>query len=149
MLLIYLLISIIAGVTVVFGRIINSNLAEKIGTFQATLINYIVGLFFSSLFFLISSETMAISFTNLKTVPFWAYFGGLSGVAVIVLSNYITPKISSFYLTLLMFIGQLFLGVIIDYVVLTDLSIGKLIGGFFVLIGLVYNLWIDKKQKNV
>jgi transporter family-2 protein len=136
-----------AGVTIVIGRIINSNLAEKIGTFQGALINSIVGLSFSFLFLFISSETFDISYATIQTVPLWAYFGGLVGVVVIVLSNYLTPKVSSFYLTLLIFIGQLFLGIIIDYFALSNLSIGKLIGGLFVLIGLAYNLWIDKKKK--
>lgn len=147
MLFAYLLISIIAGVTVVIGRIINSNLAAKIGTFQGTLINYIVGLSVSFLFLFLSNEKITITYTNMKSIPLWAYLGGLAGVIVIVLSNYLTPKISSFYFTLLVFIGQLFIGVIIDYFTFHDLSIGKLIGGLFVLIGLTYNLWIDKKQK--
>jgi len=147
MLLVYLLISIIAGVTVVVGRIINSILADKIGTFQGTLINYLVGLSFSILFLFISNEKFSISYINMKAIPLWAYFGGLSGVVVIVLCNYITPKISSFYLTLLIFIGQLFIGIIIDYFTFHDLSIGKLIGGLFVLLGLTYNLWLDKTPK--
>ena len=146
MLLIYLVISTIAGVTVVIGRIINSNLATKIGTFQGTFINYIVGLSVSFLFLFLSNEKTTISFTNMKGIPLWAYLGGLAGVIIIVLSNYLTPKISSFYFTLLVFIGQLFIGIIIDYFTFHDLSIGKLIGGLFVLIGLTYNLWIDKKQ---
>jgi len=147
MLLVYLLISVLAGVTVVFGRIINSNLAEKIGTFQGTVINYIVGLSFSFLFLWISNETITISYASMKTIPIWAYFGGIVGVMIILLSNYVTPKISLFYSTLFMFIGQLFLGIMIDYFVVHNMSIGKLIGGLLVLIGLTYNLSIDKKQE--
>ena len=146
MLLAYLLISVMAGVTIVVGRIVNSTLAEKIGTFQGTLINYIVGLSFSILFLFLSNEKTTISYANINAIPLWAYLGGLLGVIVIILSNYLTPKISSFYFTLLIFIGQLFIGIIIDYFAFHDLSIGKLIGGLFVLIGLTYNLWIDKKQ---
>ncbi|MHB8132050.1 MAG: DMT family transporter [Mobilitalea sp.] len=147
MLLVYLLLSIITGVTVVIGRIINANLAEKIGTFQGTLINFIVGLSFSFLFLFISNESIAVFSENYKLIPSWAYFGGLIGVVVVILSNYITPRISAFYSTLLMFIGQLFFGIVIDYIMLHEMSIGKIIGGLFVLIGLGYNLWLDKKQK--
>lgn len=141
----YILISILAGVSVVIARIINSNLAEKIGIFQGTLFNYITGLIFSSVFLLFSSETMEISKITSGSIPWWAYLGGLVGVAVVVLSSYITPKISAFYLTLLMFIGQLFVGIVIDYFTLNKLSIGKLTGGLLVLAGLSYNLFIDKK----
>jgi len=146
MLLIAILLSALAGITVVFGRIINSNLAEKIGTFPGTLINYIVGLSFSFLFLLISNETITISTSNMKTIPIWAYFGGVVGVVIVVLSNYITPKISAFYSTLLMFIGQLFSGIIIEFFTSHDMSMGKIVGGLLVLIGLTYNLVIDKKQ---
>lgn len=147
MLLVYLLLSVLAGVTVVFGRIINSNLAEKIGTFQGTLINYIVGLSLSFLLLKICNETITISYANMGTIPIWAYFGGAVGVALVVLSNYITPRLSAFYSTLFMFIGQLFSGILIEYFTTHDVSKGKLIGGLLVLIGLTYNLVIDKKQE--
>ena len=147
MLFVYLLLAIFTGITVVIGRIINANLAEKIGTLQGTLINFIVGLSISFLFLIISNETINYFYENLKSVPLWAYFGGLLGVVIVILSNYITPKISLFYSTLLMFLGQLIFGIIIDFFVIQDMSIGKIIGGFFVLIGLSYNLWIDKNQK--
>lgn len=147
MLFIYMIISILAGVSIVVARIINSNLAERIGIFQGTLFNYIVGLIFSFIFLLLSNESINIFSTKMKSIPLWAYLGGLVGVLVIVLSSYITPKISAFYLTLLIFIGQLFVGISIDYFTLSKLSIGKIIGGFLVLIGLTYNLLIDEKQK--
>lgn len=143
----YILISILAGVSVVVARVINSNLAEKIGIFQGTLFNYITGLISSSIFLLFSSETIHISKLN-SSIPWWVYSGGLVGVIVVVLSSYITPKISAFYLTLLMFIGQLFVGIVIDYFTLNKLSMGKLAGGLLVLAGLSYNLFIDKKLLN-
>lgn len=141
----YIFISILAGVSIVISRIINSNLAEKIGIFQSTFFNYIVGLFFSLIFLLISKEYLFISNMKLQSIPLWAYLGGLAGVFVVTLSSYVTPKISAFYLTLLIFIGQLFAGILIDYLTLKQLSIGKIIGGLLVLTGLTYNLLIDKK----
>ncbi|MDF2540496.1 MAG: putative rane protein [Herbinix sp.] len=149
MLFFYLLLSIIAGATVVAARMINSNLAGKIGTFQGTLINYVTGLIFSILFLWISKEQFSLFSNSNSQVPLWAYFGGLVGVAVVVLSNYLTPRISSFTITLLIFIGQLFAGIIIDYIVLQEFSIGKLIGGILVLTGLAYNLRIDKKEVSI
>jgi transporter family-2 protein len=148
MLYIYFFISILAGVSIVVARIINSNLAEKIGIFQGTFFNYITGLLFSFIFLLLSSESPKISNINLTSIPLWAYLGGLTGVLVIVLSNYVTPKISAFYFTLLIFIGQLLVGIVIDYLTLNMLSMGKVIGGLFVLIGLTFNLLMDKRKKN-
>lgn len=141
----YIFISILAGVSIVVARIINSNLAERIGIFQGTFFNYVVGLIFSAIFLFISSETLNLSILKTNALPIWAYLGGMVGVVVVVLSSYITPKISAFYLTLLMFIGQLFVGIIIDYFTINKLSVGKIIGGCLVLAGLTYNLIIDRK----
>jgi transporter family-2 protein len=142
----YILIAIITGVIIVVTRIINYLLAKEIGNFQGTLVNYITGLLFSFIFLLLSGELSSIAYLDLKAVPFWAYLGGAAGVIAIVLSSYITPRMSAFYLTLFIFIGQLFVGIIIDYFTLKELSLGKIAGGLLVLFGLSYNLLLDKKQ---
>ncbi len=144
--MIYALFAIGAGVSIVISRIINSNLADKIGVFQGTFFNYVTGLLFSGMFLFLSIETFNISSQILITVPFWAYLGGLVGVAVVAMSNIVTPKVSTFYLTLIIFIGQLLAGIIIDYYTLSLISKGKIIGGLLVVAGLTYNLAIDKKQ---
>ncbi|QUH19233.1 DMT family transporter [Alkaliphilus sp. B6464] len=144
--MIYALFAIGAGVSIVVARIINSNLADKIGVFQGTFFNYVIGLLFSSIFLFLSTETFNISSQILITVPFWAYLGGLVGVVVVAMSNIVTPKVSTFYLTLIIFIGQLLAGIIIDYYTLSLISKGKIIGGLLVIVGLTYNLTIDKKQ---
>lgn len=146
--MLYIFVSILAGVSIVVARIINSNLARKIGIFQGTFFNYIIGLLFSTIFLIFSNEISSISNIIFYSIPLWAYLGGLAGVLVIVLSNYIIPKISAFYLTLLIFIGQLLAGIIIDYLISNKVSIGKIIGGILVLIGLTYNLIIDKGLEN-
>ncbi|WP_251859641.1 DMT family transporter [Clostridium sp. Marseille-Q2269] len=146
--MLYLFISILAGAFIIIGRIINSNLAEKIGIFQGTFFNYIIGLLFSFIFLFLSNERLSITYTTMKSIPLWTYLGGLIGVLVIILSSYITPKMSSFYLTLIIFIGQLFTGIILDYFTINKLSIGNIIGGILVLIGLTYNLLIDKTKKS-
>ncbi|MDA2758901.1 DMT family transporter [Bacillus cereus group sp. Bc005] len=147
--MLYVMIAILAGVSIVVARIINANLAAKIGNWEGTFFNYITGLFFSILFLIFSSDSMYIPMHTLQSIPIAVYLGGLVGVIVISLSNYITPKISAFYLTLLIFIGQLFAGTIIDFFLTNELSTGKIIGGVFVLIGLTYNLLVDRPLKTV
>ena len=144
--LLYILISLLAGVSIVIARIINSNLATKIGILSGTFFNYVTGLFFSIIFLFLSKETSNLYFYGLNSVPLWAYLGGLIGVIVVSLSNYVTPKISAFYLTLIIFIGQLFAGIVIDYYTLNIISKGKIIGGILVIVGLTYNLILDKNN---
>ncbi|KFN02543.1 DMT family transporter [Bacillus clarus] len=147
--MLYICIAILVGVSIVVARIINANLATKIGIWEGTFYNYITGLFFSTLFLIFSTDSLYISSYTLQSIPFAVYLGGLVGVIVIALSNYITPKISAFYLTLLIFIGQLFMGTVIDFFMSNELSPGKIIGGVLVLLGLTYNLLIDRPYKSV
>lgn len=139
-----LLISVAAGASIVVARNINSELANKLGVLQGTLINYVVGLIFAILFFLLSGELSKVSLNIAKPLPLWAYLGGFVGVMVVSLSNLVTPKISAFYLTLIIFIGQMFAGIIIDYFIGSNVSPGKIIGSILVVLGLIYNLKLDK-----
>ena len=142
--LIYILVAILSGVSIVVSRIINSRLGDEIGVFQSTFYNFLTGLLFSMIILFFSSENMNISSEVLSSTPIIAYLGGLIGVISITLSNYVAPKISAFYMALLIFIGQLFTGIIIVYFTLGQLSIVKVFGGIFLCIGLAYNLYLDK-----
>lgn len=144
--MIYIIIAMLSGVSIVLSRLINANLAERIGLFQSTFYNFLTGLMFSTIIFLFINESYDLSSLSNFTVPFYAYFGGLIGVFSITLSNYTAPKISAFYMTLLIFIGQIVTGIIIDYFLLNELSMGKIVGSIFVTIGLSYNLYIDSKS---
>ncbi|MFC6347366.1 DMT family transporter [Vagococcus carniphilus] len=146
MILFYFLMAVLAGISIVVARIINANLANRIGLFQGTVFNYLTGVLFSLIFLLFSKEMLSLGNIDWKSIPIWAYLGGIVSVAVVVLSSYVTPKISVFYQTLFVFIGQLFVGIIVDFVVLNQLSIGKVIGGILVLVGLTLNLVLDTKS---
>lgn len=141
--MIYVVLAFLAGVTIVVNRIINANLADKVGLLQGTFFNYLTGLVTAIVVLLISNEVILL--TGAK-VPWWAYLGGAVGVLVVGLSSYMNSKTSAFYLTLFMFIGQLFVGVVIDYMRSGVVSIGQIIGGILVLAGLTYNLRVDKKS---
>jgi transporter family-2 protein len=144
--MLYIIIAIVTGGLVTLSRLVNSNLSDEIGIFQSTFYNYLIGLIASFVVLIFSNDSILTFSTTLSQVPIWAFTGGLIGVLVVALSSYVTPKISVFYLTILTFIGQLFTGIIMDYYTLNILSIGKLIGGFFVLSGLIINVLIDKKD---
>ena len=142
---IYILLAILAGVSVVISRIFNSKIADEIGTLQGTYINYFTGLIASIIFFILSKEYINIEMSHYLDIPIYAYLGGVIGILVVLLSNYTTPKVSSFYLSLLVFLGQLVLSILIDYYSYSTISIGKILGGVLIFLGLSYNLIIDKK----
>ncbi|MCT4661896.1 MAG: DMT family transporter [Tissierellales bacterium] len=144
MILFAIIVSLLAGVFIVLSRILGATLSMHTGLIQGSFIHYSMGLLTSILFFIFSIPSIGNIKSELPLVPIWAYFGGAAGIFVVLLSNYITHKISAFYLTLLIFIGQIFSGSLIDYFTLNEFSIGKIIGGLLVLFGLTYNLWIDR-----
>lgn len=144
----YITLAILAGVSIVLSRIVNYVLADKIGFFQGTFFNYLTGALGSFVLLLISGDTLKLFALPSYQGSWWAYLGGAVGVGVISLSSFLSSKISAFYLTLLLFVGQLFAGMALDYAVNGDFSMNKVIGGLLVVVGLSYNLWIDSKNES-
>lgn len=141
-----ILFAILTGVCIVVTRMINASLADKIGMLQGTFFNYMIGLICTCLLLPLETSTKNGFFSLFSTIPWWAYSGGLIGVIVILLSNYITPKISALYLTILIFISQLLVGILLDSILTKQIPIGDIIGGSLVFIGFIYNILIDQKN---
>lgn len=137
----YILISIASGGIVVLSRILNTVLTDSIGLVESSFFNYLTGFISSVVLFFIMKET--IQFSNFSNTPIWAYLGGLIGVIIVILSSVVTPKMSVFYISLIIFIGQLFTGIIIDCLTLKTIPFNKIIGGLLVVGGLLYNIRID------
>ncbi|WP_315117834.1 DMT family transporter [uncultured Clostridium sp.] len=144
--MISIIIAFITGALVILSMVINSSLGKKIGVLQGTFINYIVGLIGIFVVLLIKYGGIGIPFNHLQSVPLWAYLGGAIGVIVVATSNIIIPNIPTIYSTLLIFIGQLGTGIVIDYLTMNMVSKGKILGSILILLGLLYNFYIDKKE---
>ncbi|MBU3144274.1 DMT family transporter [Clostridium sp. CF012] len=144
--MLYIILAVFCGCITIISMIINSHLAKKIGTLQGTLINYIVGLSTTILLMIIVKSNFNLPYSSFTKIPWWALLGGLLGVVVVASSNIVLPKIPTIYTTLLIFIGQLFTGILIDYFRVGFISKGKIIGGLLILLGLLYNSNVDKKE---
>ena len=137
----FILISIASGAIVVISRILNTRLSEKVGLMGSTFFNYFTGLLSALILFAIVRDKITLS--AFHSIPFWAYLGGVLGIAIVISSSVVTPKMSTFYITLIIFIGQLFTGIIIDYITLKTIPFAKIVGGLLVVFGLAYNLHVD------
>lgn len=146
--MLYIIAAIVSGIAIVIARIVNFKLADKIGIAQGTFFNNLIGLIFSILVFFISGNIFTFDNISFPNGNILIYLGGFLGVIVVSLSSYMTPKLSAFYFTLFVFIGQLFTAIFIDYLTLDIFSIGKTVGGILVLFGLIYNLKIDSAYSN-
>lgn len=134
--IIALLLTFLSGVTRVASRMVNAELAKEIGVIGSTFYNYVIGLACSLavLYFVNEPDSLFLVFSG--KIPLWAHFGGLVGVVFILLSNAITPKISALQMTLLIFVGQVGSGLILDGLQGQALSTGKIAGAIFILAGL-------------
>jgi transporter family-2 protein len=139
-------ISFIAGVNIVISRTLNAKLAECTSIRTSTFYNYLVGLLVAIPVCFIFGKNEEV-FANFVISPkVYIYFGGIIGVCVVLLSNITVTKISAFYLSLFLFIGQVFSGILIDMVISQTFSPRNLVGGIFVAAGLCINLLLDRKN---
>lgn len=129
-------LAILTGVNIVVARFLNAGSAQRSTLSMSTLLNYVTGLVTSLVALWLSGEVLGLAAG--ESAPFYPlmYLGGAFGVAAVLLSNYLTPRLPAFLLTLLIFVAQLLTGLVLDYVLLGDFSLGKLLGGVFVLLGL-------------
>ena len=137
------LLSLLAGVTVLLSRLINGRLSRASSVSTATFSNYAAGLLGSLLLlpFLGLPETIP------QNIPFTAFLGGAVGTAVVIISNHIVGRISSFYMTLALFVGQVVAGLLLDMLLIGSFPTRTALGGLLVLLGLTVSLLQDRARK--
>ncbi len=138
-------VSLIAGGVLLLSRTVNARLAERTSLSVSTFFNYFVG-FLCALpvaFVLGAGEAgLAAPFSP----HIWMYLGGGVGVCVVLLLNFTVTRVSAFGLSLFLFIGQVFAGLLIDVLFLDAFSPRLLWGGVLVAAGLVANVMIERKE---
>jgi len=144
--LIPVILSVLTGVSIVVSRSINAQLAAKTDVLSSTWYNYAAGLIVSALILVVASNVGDVPFRMAVSLKSWIYLGGVIGVCVVALSNVVTPKMPAFHLSLILFAGQMFTGVVLDSIISQKFAASSLIGGLFVTIGLALNAWLDSKS---
>jgi transporter family-2 protein len=139
------MVSFAAGVCIVISRTLNAKLSGLTSVWISTFYNYLFGLIMAVFVFFILGRNELNGIKLIISPDFYIYFGGMLGVCVVFLSNITVAKISAFYLTLLIFVAQVFSGVIIDIIISREFSSRNLIGGVLVALGLCVNLMLDNK----
>lgn len=136
------LVSLLAGVAVLFSRLINSRLAKETGIRTSAWCNYLVGLLGALLLLSFTKSSLTWSFA--LSGPYYLYLGGALGAVIVLLSNHIVGKISSLYMSLSIFIGQVSASLLLDMLLTKSFPSQTAVGGLFVLGGLVINLMQDR-----
>lgn len=143
--MIYSLLALLSGGTVATSILLNARLGAVKGLYKGVYVNYLMGLMVSLPIALIING-LNLPQIELNWTLMLALSGGVIGFVCVMLNSHITPKIGILYITILLFIGQLGTGVLIDIVREGSASIGKIVGGVLIVAGLVYLLRLEKTK---
>jgi transporter family-2 protein len=140
-----IIISFLTGITIVFSRTVNGKLAVETNVRISTWFNYLTGTVVSIIVFAIITMTgnaeAPLTFAPNPLI----YTGGIVGMCAVFITNICVSKISSFYMTLLLFAGQIFTGIGIDVILSQAFSIRNLVGGIIITIGLALDMIVNKR----
>ncbi|MCL2707987.1 MAG: DMT family transporter [Defluviitaleaceae bacterium] len=138
--------SVAAGACVAVSRLYNAKLASLTSVKNSSFFNYLTGLALAlPVFILLGKNETPLAEINLTFADGYVFLGGVIGVATIMLSNATVMKISAFYYTLLLFVGQVSAGMLIDLILAKKFSTGILAGGLLVASGMCLNLLFDRR----
>jgi bacterial/archaeal transporter family-2 protein len=138
--------AIFSGITIVMARMLGARLAQQCGASYSSLMNYITGLTGSLIAFLVMGAAAKTAFPA-PAGSVTIYLGGALGLVSVYILNNITHRLPATQMTLLIFVGQLFSGILLDYFATHKYSMGTLAGGLLVLAGLAVNIWGDRKSR--
>jgi len=140
--------ALLAGMLPAFSFILNAQLAGRIGILRSTRANYVTGLATTTVIAVLvglSGFTSGVGamggFVDAvkEAGPVLALGGGLMGVIMVGMANYVFPRLPALYATLLMFSGQALAGVALDWAARGALDIRTILGTLIVLLGLGLN----------
>jgi len=106
----YILIALLNGVLIALARSLNGRLAVSRGAFYSSWINHLVGFSVLSLILLASLGLVA----PLGAVPWYAFLGGSIGALYVGLNSFVLVRLGTTQTTLLIIVGQLAVGLLID-----------------------------------
>ena len=136
MMIIYLL-AVTIGVLVTLTPIMNGNNTVHLGTIRVSFYHFSAAALTGLLFVFITQS--AVFFPVLPAVPTHFFMGGILGLMVMLLMNYYAIKIKAIHVAILPFLGQMSMGLLLDYFLLGIFDYKTLVGLVIVLLG----LWIQ------
>ncbi len=135
-----------SGVSLVVSRSYNARLADNTSVYISTFFNYVCGLLTAIPVLLLFGMREPVLQAFVLAPHWWSYLGGAIGVVTVWLSNVVVVKIPQLYVTLLMFVGQVFTGVLLDALLDGAFSLPNIAGGVLVAVGLALNLLLERRS---
>ena len=142
--MIYSFLALVSGANVAVSIMLNARLGAVKGLYKGAFINYFLGLCIALPLSLIITG-FKLGSVQISLSEIFILTGGSIGYLVVLINNNITPRIGILYVTILLFIGQIATGALLDIVAGDSISAGKLIGALLILAGLVYLVKAETK----
>lgn len=139
--LIYIILTLIAGIAVTFQGPINAALTKSTNVEFATLWAFLAGTIMILLYFLIKRIPFP-TITELKQVPIYYYLGALTGLFYVITLIIVIPRLGIAKTTVLLILAQTIMALLIDRLGLFGLEVKLItttkIMGVFLVLGGVY-----------
>jgi len=144
------LFAVLAGSLVVLSMVMNSQLSRGVGVFQGVFFNFAGGLLTAlPVYFLCVYFGWEVFGNTDTSVPWYAFLGAFFGIAIVAACNVVIPKIPVVYSAVLIFLGQIVTGLVLDAVMAGFFDPYKAIGALLITAGLFLNARIDGESRRV
>ncbi len=137
-------LALLTGVTVVASRTINGALGKRSTASLSAWYNHLVGLIGSIGIYAILGFPGVNPFHEITLANSWIFTGGLLGVLAVTSSNFLIHHVSSYSMTLLVFIGQITGGVLLDIFLEGSFSPIQILAGMIIVLGFSLNAYMTK-----
>ncbi len=144
--LIFIGIAFINGIINIINKMINLQAKLKLGMANGTLINYLEGTFISLLVIIIMGKSRLTNPEYLKSIPFLCFLGGFFGLLSMILILLGMSKNQISYSTIIVLVGQLGAGLLIDSIVTLKVAPLKIAGILLVILGVVLDKYLFGKS---
>ena len=140
-----LTLAFVNGCATVISKMINYRCTKILGTYNGSLVNYVVATVLSFVLLLCSSR-LNIDFNAFSKAPWWMYLGGAFGIIAFLISMVTLSRLKVMESTILLLIGQLTAGILFDAFLFKNFNLPKLAGILLVAGGII---WDNKISSSV
>ena len=131
-----LTLAFINGCATVISKMINYRCTKILGTYNGSLVNYVVATVLSFVLLLFSSE-FHVDFYAFSDAPWWLYLGGAFGIIAFLISMVTLSRLKVMESTILLLVGQLTAGILFDAFMFKNFSLLKLVSVLLVAGGIM------------
>lgn len=133
-----LTLAFVNGCATVISKMINYRCTKILGTYNGSLVNYVVATVLSFVLLLCSSK-LNIDFYAFSKAPWWMYLGGAFGIIAFLISMVTLSRLKVMESTILLLIGQLTAGILFDAFLFKNFNLPKLAGILLVAGGIIWD----------